>query len=261
RGSPWGTMALSVAIKLLVVAGFAASAAHVHFRGQARHSLARQLSDHSTFFAPVNWLIYMLSAVPNRPILDLADFPQLRPLLDNWHIIRDEASLLQQQGAVRASDKHDDLFYSFFRTGWKRFYVKWYDDPLPSARRLCPKTVALGNSIPAIRGAVFASLPPGATLGGHRDPSAGSLPLPLGLITPNDDRCRIDIDGEPYSWRDGEAIVFDETYIHKAFNETDKQRIILFCDIERPMRGRLAAGYSRFIANHVMRHTGSSNQL
>jgi beta-hydroxylase len=95
---------------------------------------------------------------------------------------------------------------------------------------------------------------------GHRDPYAGSVRLHLGLITPNDDRCRIYIDGKPYSWRDGEAIVFDETYIHKAFNETDKQRIILFCDVERPMRNAVAQTVNRFMFNHFMRHTSSGNQ-
>ena len=254
-------MSLSLSIKLLVVASFAGWAAYVHYRGQARLSFARQLSDHSTLFAPLNWLIYTFSAVPNRPILDLADFPHLKPLLDNWQIIRDEAMQLQEQGAVRASDKHDDIgFNSFFRTGWKRLYVKWYDDPLPSARRSCPRTVALVNSIPSIKGAMFASLPPGATLVAHRDPFAGSIRFHLGLMTPNDDRCRIYIDGKPYSWRDGEGIVFDETFIHKAYNETDKQRIILFCDVERPVRNRFVAGVSRFFSDHVMRQSATSNE-
>src|SRR5262249_13796335 len=65
----------------------------------------------------------------------------------------------------------------------------------------------------------------------------------------------------PYSWRDGKAIVFDETYIHKAFNETDQQRIILFCDVERPMRNRVAQAINRFLFDHFMRHTSTSNQI
>lgn len=52
----------------------------------------------------------------------------------------------------------------------------------------------------------------------------------LGLFTPNDDRCWIRVDGNPYSWRDGEGVVFDETHIHWAANETEQDRIVLFCD-------------------------------
>ena len=96
-------LSLSLVIKLLFVASFAGWAVYVHYRGEARLSFSRQLSDHSTLFAPLNWLIYTFSAVPNRPILDLADFPQLQPLMNNWQIIRDEAVQLQEQGAVRAS--------------------------------------------------------------------------------------------------------------------------------------------------------------
>jgi aspartyl/asparaginyl beta-hydroxylase (cupin superfamily) len=58
----------------------------------------------------------------------------------------------------------------------------------------------------------------------NRDPYAGSLRCHLGLVTLNDDKCPIRIDGHPIGWRDGEATVFDETYIHKAMNELDKDQ-------------------------------------
>ena len=71
---------------------------------------------------------------------------------------------------------------------------------------------------------MFAMLPAGGDLGRHRDPFAGSLRYHLGLVTPNSDECRIFVDGEPYSWRDGEAVMFDETFIHWAENTTDVDR-------------------------------------
>jgi beta-hydroxylase len=250
-----------LAPKFLVLYTFLASATYVHCRGRVRLSFLRQLTDHSTFVAPINCFMYAFSAVPNRPILDLADFPELNPLQENWRLIRAEALNLARQGAVKGSDKYDDLgFNSFFRTGWKRFYLKWYDEALPSALALCPRTVALVNAIPSLNGAMFAMLPSGAKLVTHRDPYAGSLRYHLGLVTPNDDRCRIYIDGQPYSWRDGEAIVFDETYIHKAMNETEKDRIILFCDVARPMANPIAAAINRTISSSVLRETATRNQ-
>ncbi|WP_419146018.1 aspartyl/asparaginyl beta-hydroxylase domain-containing protein, partial [Escherichia coli] len=36
--------------------------------------------------------------------------------------------------------------------------------------------------------------------------------------------------------RDGESVVFDETYVHEAYNHPDQNRIILFCDVERPLK-------------------------
>ncbi|MCC6196810.1 MAG: DUF1615 family protein, partial [Burkholderiales bacterium] len=137
---------------------------------------------------------------------------------------------LFDEGHIRAAATYNDLgFNSFFRRGWKRFYLKWYDAPVPSTVALCPKTVELVQSIPTLNGAMFAMLPADGDLGRHRDPFAGSLRYHLGLATPNSDLCCIYVDGQPYAWRDGEDVMFDETYIHWAENRTGVDRVILFC--------------------------------
>ena len=41
----------------------------VHFRGRVRHKFHRQLTDHSTIIAPYNAIMYVFSAVPNRPFV------------------------------------------------------------------------------------------------------------------------------------------------------------------------------------------------
>jgi beta-hydroxylase len=120
--------------------------------------------------------------------------------------------------------------------------------------------VALLESIPEVRAALFALLPAGGTLMEHRDPFAGSLRYHLGLVTPNSDACWISVDGDRYSWRDGEAVVFDETYVHRAANETAIDRVILFCDVERPLRGRLARATNRWLGDHLMQATRSRNE-
>jgi beta-hydroxylase len=120
--------------------------------------------------------------------------------------------------------------------------------------------VAILRDLPSIKAALFAELPPGAKLNPHRDPFAGSLRYHLGLDTPNDDRCAIWVDGVPYSWRDGQGVVFDETFIHWARNDTDKSRLILLCDIERPMKYRWALALNRWLGRHVMAAAASPNQ-
>jgi beta-hydroxylase len=48
------------------------------------------------------------------------------PLADHGQAIRDEAVRLDDQGAIKASDPHDDAgFNSFFKTGSKRWCRKW----------------------------------------------------------------------------------------------------------------------------------------
>jgi beta-hydroxylase len=246
--------------RFLVLFTFVISGAIVHFRGRVRHKLSRQLLDHSTIMAPYNALMYLFSAVPNKPFIEMKHFPDLAPLRDNWEMIRDEGLQLFDEGYIRAAAKYNDLgFNSFFRTGWKRFYLKWYGDFLPSAEALCPKTAKLLASIPSVNAAMFALLPPGARLVAHRDPFAGSLRYHLGLSTPNSEDCRIIVDGQLYFWKDGEPVVFDETYIHRAENQTDRQRLILFCDIERPLSNRIARALNRFIGKPLVRAAATQN--
>lgn len=246
--------------KFVFLYAFILSAVYIHFRGRVRHRFTRQLTDHSTFLAPYNALMYMFSGVPARPYLPLEDFPELKLLGDNWRTIRDEGLRLFDEGYIKAAAKYNDLgFNSFFRTGWKRFYLKWYDKTMPSAEALCPKTVALVKSLPHVHAAIFAVLPPGGRLVTHRDPFAGSLRYHLGLSTPNSPDCFIVVDGERYHWRDGEGVVFDETYIHYAENKTDQTRLILFCDVERPLTSRIVSAINRFTINHLVKATASQN--
>jgi beta-hydroxylase len=249
-----------LAPKFIFVYVFVASALYVHFRGRVRHTFVRQLKDHSTIMAPYNTLMYLFSAVPPKPFIDVHKLPELAKLRDNWQIMRDEALSLMGEGQIRAATGHNDLgFNSFFKEGWKRFYLKWYGAPLPSAQALCPKTVALVESLPSVNAAMFALLPPGGKLNRHRDPFAGSLRYHLGLVTPNSDECRIYIDGEPYSWRDGQDVLFDETFIHSAENKTDVTRIILFCDVERPLRTRWMTAFNRWVSRNIIRASATQN--
>ena len=249
-----------LAPKFILLYVYIASTMYVHYRGRVRHGFFRQVTDHSTLMAPYNALMYLFSAVPNRPYVEISGFPELAPLAENWQTIRREAQQLLDSGRIRSATTYNDLgFNSFFKTGWKRFYVKWYDEPLPSAKSLCPRTVELVESIPGINAAMFALLPPRTKLGAHRDPFAGSLRYHLGLVTPNSDLCRIVVDGEPYVWRDGEPVMFDETFIHIAENRSDVTRIILFCDIERPLRTRLVRALNHFVKTTLIRESQTEN--
>lgn len=245
-------------LKIILIGWFVTAAIYVHKRGKVRHKFWRQVSDHSTVLAPINALLYLNSAVPNQPYIDVAMFPQLKPLQDNWQMIRDEALALEDK--IRSSSKRDDAgFNSFFKTGWKRFYLFWYGVSHPSAEQCCPQTVALLRSIPGIKAAMFAELPPGGKLVRHRDPYAGSLRYHLGLVTPGSDDCYISVDGETYSWRDGVPVMFDETFIHYAENKTGSNRLILFCDVERPLRFGWMTAFNRWFSNNVMAAAASPN--
>ena len=246
-----------------LLAAWVSAVLYVQLRSRVRLNLERTLTDHTIFTAPYNALIYLFEGRGARrgPFFDPESLlPHLEPLRSEWQTIRDEACAAQSAGLIAASSNREDLaFNTFFRRGWTRFHLKWYGDFLPSAREHCPRTVALLEQLPDVHAALFAVLPAGSKLGRHRDPFAGSLRYHLGLSTPNDDACWIEVDGERYSWRDGQSVLFDETFVHRARNDTDRDRIILFCDVERPIRFAPLRWLNKFLAHRVLRITQSRN--
>ncbi len=246
--------------KLLIPAAYVLAVLGVHLRGRERLRFDRQLVDHSALFAPYNLLMYAFSKVPSKPVVDRTRFPDLDVLRAHWREIRDEALALHADGAIRSADARNDAsFDSFFKQGWKRYYLKWYGNALPSAADRCPRTVALLDGIPEVKAAMFALLPAGARLNRHRDPFAGSLRYHLGLVTPNADSCRIFVDGEQLVWRDGEDFMFDETFVHWAENRSDIARVILFCDIERPLWSAPMRAVNRAVSRFMGQITATDN--
>lgn len=192
-------------------------------------------------FTPFNCLLYLFTQKRARkPIMDVADFPELADIQAEWETIRDEAVGLYEQSAFEKTKDPDSSAYydlgfrTFYKYGWSKFYLKWYGTEHRSAQATCPRTLEILRRCPRVKGAMFSILPVGGQLTRHADPAAASLRYHVGLATPNDDACFINIDGTSYSWRDGDALLFDETYLHYARNDAEADRLILMCDVERP---------------------------
>jgi beta-hydroxylase len=39
-----------------------------------------------------------------------------------------------------------------------------------------------------------------------------------------------------YAWEEGKAVIFDDTYNHEVWNDTNGYRVVLFVDFARPLR-------------------------
>ncbi|HAU67072.1 MAG TPA: aspartyl/asparaginyl beta-hydroxylase domain-containing protein [Gammaproteobacteria bacterium] len=231
-------------IMLFIAIFCVASLTYVYaYRGQARYaSFGEYLRKGWPIFTPFNCLLYLFTKSKAKPaIMDMTEFPELQELQDNWEMIREEALELMAEGGFdsigdpKSASYYDVGFRTFYKYGWTKFYLNWYGYTHESAKSTCPKTIELLSKIPSVNGAMFSVLPPGGQLTRHLDPVACSLRYHLGLDTPNDDKCYISIDDTPYSWRDGEPLLFDVTFLHFAHNDAHKPRLILMCDIERPM--------------------------
>ncbi|WP_348765469.1 aspartyl/asparaginyl beta-hydroxylase domain-containing protein [uncultured Salinisphaera sp.] len=230
-------------------------------RGNVRYDSFKQyLRKGWPIFSPLNCLLYLFTEPrAQKPIADTARFPELDVIARNWSVIREEALALYRSNAFEDTQStesaayYDIGFRTFYKYGWRKFYLRWYGTTHNSAQRLCPRTTRLLEGVSCVNGAMFSVLPAGSKLTRHADPAACSLRYHLGLATPNDDACYINIDGEDYSWRDGETLLFDETYLHYAHNDAEQDRVILMCDVERPTR--VVGPVVNFFYKAIMRAT------
>ena len=257
-------------IILTVLAIYLLSIVFIRIRNKDKFSLTRQFSDFSTFMVIFNLPAYLLSKVPIQPFTDIKHFSDLQILEDNWEVIRDEAMALYNSGHI---DVGEDLPASgFYKNGrWKSFYLKSYNNEIPSAYELAPKTMALIDQVPSMRMALFAALMPGKDLKKHHDPFAFTLRYSLGLSTPNSEDCCLVVDGNDLPWHDGKSYIFDETYMHSTYNNSDKMRIILMTDVDRPLHSKIvekiyyyfAAFFNRLFAvdNVDSKYSGIGNKL
>ncbi len=106
---------------------------YVHYRGRVRYRFWRQLSDHSTFTAPLNGFMYLFSRVPNTPYLRPEMFPELAILQQNWQVIRDEGLHLQQLEQIKAADKYND---AGFKEGANKQVISSQADSLIKISRI-----------------------------------------------------------------------------------------------------------------------------
>ena len=63
------------------------------------------------------------------------------------------------------------------------------------------------------------------------------LRLHVGLLVPEPrEQCRIRIANQSHSWEEGKCLIFDDTWNHEVWNDTDGYRVVLFIDFERPLK-------------------------
>lgn len=245
----------------LTVSWLAAMVYLYRFRGQARYdNLQQYLRKSWPIFALPNSVLYLFTKPWARgPFVPLERYPNLQGLAQYWEIMRDEALSIEAVGSFdearrKGSPASFDVgFRTFYKYGWSRYYLKWYGYTYKSASASCPKTLEILARFPDIKAAMFAVLPARSLLTPHADPLGCSLRYHMGLSTPNSPQCFINVDGEEKAWRDGHAFVFDETYLHFVRNDTDSPRLILMCDVRRPMSlpGRLFNSIYSIVARVV----------
>lgn len=186
----------------------------------------------------VDRLVASSSLVPNDPVLDARSFPWTDAFRDEWHAIRAEAeSVALCQGAspelAAISPDHRKIAAL---DQWRSFFLWGYGYPIDENLAQCPTTAALVGRVPGLNSAFFSILAPGTHIPAHRGVTKGLLTCHLGLIVPQGGDVRMRVDDQVVRWAEGETLVFDDTWKHEVWNDTDGTRVVLLIQFARPLR-------------------------
>lgn len=97
------------------------------------------------------------------------------------------------------------------------------------------------NRSPDMKSAFFSVLSPRKHIPAHRGLFKGIIRSHLGIIIPGQaGDCHMRIGDQEICWKDGKVVVFDDTYEHEVWNDTDQTRVVLLIDAVRPFKGHLA---------------------
>jgi beta-hydroxylase len=128
---------------------------------------------------------------------------------------------------------HNQEFLDIGDIPWEVLMLRVYNKDTNKIKHF-PKTYDLIKKIPGCSFAMFSILPPGKKLLSHRGPSKSVLRYHLSLIVPDDiSNCFINVNNIKHHWKEGDDVMFDDTFIHSAENNTNQTRVVLFLDIQR----------------------------
>ena len=119
---------------------------------------------------------------------------------------------------------------------WKVFLLYGYGARAEESCRRCPRTAELVESIPGMTTAMFSVMLPHKHIPAHVGPWKGVLRYHLALRTPTDEQsARIRVGTSVQHWRKGKSMLFDDTFEHEAWNDSDETRVVLFVDVIRDL--------------------------
>ncbi|GFZ89396.1 aspartyl/asparaginyl beta-hydroxylase domain-containing protein [Dyella caseinilytica] len=198
-------------------------------------------------------LLYDLSAntvrriydarINTPPVLDTGVyFPDASKFTAGWQAIRDEAlaiaaqrmqtvprfhEIMPAQAPISANDGKD----------WRLFVLKVYGTDIDKNLAACPQLAQIIASSPDVLSASLSFLAPRKHIPRHRGPFRGVLRYQLGLSVPTDADGRpaavLSLNDEEHRVGDGQHLLWDDTYPHEVWNNSDDMRAVLLLDVRR----------------------------
>ena len=187
----------------------------------------------------------------------LSDFPQLTELVENWKIIKEEASRLDDYNLnINRVDKDHEVVAEEIlekiklnkKNGWvdgwnnkgeiNKNWIQYgliiNDQEIPYSNM--PKTIKLLKKIKGIKVAALNILKSESILGTHTHPEMITEKLAqmhISLDAPEPKQSYLCINGDFFEHKTGNYAIFNGAYPHFAINAGKKDRMILYLEFKR----------------------------
>jgi len=211
--------------------------------------------------------------LPSIPIFHREDFdwaPAVEAAFPD--MLRELKTLLEEQAEFvpyveMPDDEPKGQFAPLDRNlDWGAYYF-WKSGKLDEEHAArCPRTVAaLADNAPMCtvpdRAPVtfFSALKPGTHIAPHHGATNTRLTVHMPLIVPPD--CALRVGGETHVWRPGELVMFDDTILHEAWNNSDRLRVVLIFDVWHPMLTSLERDLVRHTIQGMLEYNGGGDAM
>lgn len=166
----------------------------------------------------------------SQAVYDPAEFPQTGAVTGNFEVIRDElASFTRGKSLEQHPQGLED------RGRWGVLYFHAGGRAVGETERGCPITSGAIAGFPGAgeAGQAYVSvLQPGTHIQAHCGPTNTRLRAHVGLAVPEDARIRLG--SEMRNWREGDWLIFDDSFEHEVWNDSAHERAVLIIDFWHP---------------------------
>ncbi|MFZ5553620.1 MAG: aspartyl/asparaginyl beta-hydroxylase domain-containing protein [Bacteroidota bacterium] len=188
--------------------------------------------------------------IPKRPFYSFSDrikkgtkedyffdpegFEWAKMLEENYAVIKQEIIEHMQSGSAELKPYFAKDMMNL-PGKWKTFsFYFWGIEGSQKAINACPKTVSFFSSIPGITSFSVSVMEPQSEIKPHRGDTDAIYRCHLGIEIPDGlPRCGFYVGYEERPWENGKLLVFNDAAYHKAWNKTDRQRVIILFDVLR----------------------------
>jgi hypothetical protein len=180
---------------------------------------------------PLQQPLEFYPGLDTREIHDGARFPWVAELEAAFPLIREEFARLVDGGAG-----FSPVYREQTSAGeWAASFLWSFGQRVEDVCRRCPETARLLSAIPGVAEfgtTLYSALAPHTHIAPHYGLTNAKLRCQLPLRVPG--RCRLKVGEHEVEQREGRCIVFDDSFLHSAWNDSDEPRFVLVFDFYHP---------------------------